>query len=112
MAGPVRKRETHIASEQRRRQHIKDGFRRLSEQLAWRDEGSGATQRSEVAILQRSIEYIRELLAEQAALADELRGQGKEVPAVAVGTGGGAGTGAAVVVALKQDGADQDSDDD
>ncbi|KAJ3075085.1 hypothetical protein HDU98_009264 [Podochytrium sp. JEL0797] len=76
----VRKRETHIASEQRRRQHIKDGFKRLSEQLAWTDEGGAATQRSEVAILQRSIEYIRELLDDQRRLEEQLGSAG--VPAI------------------------------
>ncbi|KAI8618722.1 hypothetical protein BC830DRAFT_1165956 [Chytriomyces sp. MP71] len=78
-AGPVRKRETHIASEQRRRQHIKDGFRKLSEQLQWNDEGGSTAQRSEVAILQRSIDYIKELMAEQQELEDALRSQGKSV---------------------------------
>ncbi|KAJ3201666.1 hypothetical protein HDU83_007482 [Entophlyctis luteolus] len=81
--GPVRKRETHIASEQRRRQHIKDGFRRLSEQLLWNDEGGSQAQRSEVAILQRSIEFIKELLAEQEQLEEELGAQGKSFDPVA-----------------------------
>ncbi|KAJ3247412.1 hypothetical protein HDU78_004386 [Chytriomyces hyalinus] len=80
MAGPVRKRETHIASEQRRRQHIKDGFRKLSEQLRWNDEGGATAQRSEVAILQRSIEYIKELVAEQNDLEQQIRAEGKTVP--------------------------------
>ncbi|KAI8844461.1 hypothetical protein BJ741DRAFT_659655 [Chytriomyces cf. hyalinus JEL632] len=98
MAGPVRKRETHIASEQRRRQHIKDGFRKLSDQLSWNDEGGATAQRSEVAILQRrwgvylapttvcfdrlrySIEYIKELVAEQNDLEQQIRAEGKTVP--------------------------------
>ncbi|KAJ3231208.1 hypothetical protein HDU81_003942 [Chytriomyces hyalinus] len=80
MAGPVRKRETHIASEQRRRQHIKDGFRKLSEQLHWNDEGGATAQRSEVAILQRSIDYIKELIAEQNELEERLRVEGKSIP--------------------------------
>ncbi|KAI9332347.1 hypothetical protein BDR26DRAFT_1010567 [Obelidium mucronatum] len=78
MAGPIRKRETHIASEQRRRQHIKDGFRKLSEELAWADEAS-STPKSEVAILQRSIEYIKELREEQERLEKQLLEQGKVV---------------------------------
>ncbi|KAJ3027915.1 UNVERIFIED_CONTAM: hypothetical protein HDU68_002829 [Siphonaria sp. JEL0065] len=79
MKTTVRKRETHIASEQRRRQHIKDGFRKLSEQLAWNDESGSSSQRSEVAILQRSIDYIKELLLEQEMLENQLTAQGKPI---------------------------------
>ncbi|KAJ3208016.1 hypothetical protein HDU83_002250 [Entophlyctis luteolus] len=82
--GPVRKRETHIASEQRRRQHIKDGFRRLSEQLVWNDDAGPQAQRSEVAILQRSIEFIKELLEEQEQLEGQLHAQGKSLDSIAL----------------------------
>lgn len=68
------KKANHIASEQKRRQAIREGFDRLTE-LVPGLEGQG---RSENVVLKKTVDYIRSQLAERKRLikrVEELGGQ-------------------------------------
>ncbi|KHJ33759.1 putative mlx-interacting protein [Erysiphe necator] len=68
------KKANHIASEQKRRQAIREGFDRLTE-LVPGLEGQG---RSESVVLKKTVDYIRAQLAERQRLVnriEELGGQ-------------------------------------
>ncbi|KAI8055418.1 hypothetical protein BDF22DRAFT_600453, partial [Syncephalis plumigaleata] len=68
------KKANHIASEQKRRQNIRVGFASLTSMVPTLSQCS----RSEALILQKSVEYIRQLVQrrrDMAARIHELRGQ-------------------------------------
>ncbi|KAF9875809.1 helix-loop-helix DNA-binding domain-containing protein [Colletotrichum karsti] len=69
------KKQNHIASEQKRRQAIREGFDRLTE-LVPGLEGQG---RSEGLVLKRTVEFMRDQLAERQALVDRIESTGAEV---------------------------------
>lgn len=69
------KKSNHIASEQKRRAAIREGFDRLAE-LTPGMEGQG---RSEGLVLQRVVEYAKELIEERRQLIGEIEGQGGRV---------------------------------
>ncbi|CZS95286.1 hypothetical protein WAI453_011270 [Rhynchosporium graminicola] len=66
------KKANHIASEQKRRQAIREGFDRLTE-LVPGIEGQG---RSESVVLKRTVDHMREQLAERKKLVAKLEGMG------------------------------------
>ncbi|PKS12829.1 hypothetical protein jhhlp_001041 [Lomentospora prolificans] len=70
------KKQNHIASEQKRRHAIRGGFDRLTE-LVPGIEGQG---RSEGLVLQRTVEFLREQLAENQRMVEEIESRGGEVP--------------------------------
>jgi len=71
------KRANHIASEQKRRQAIREGFDRLTEVVP----GLGKNQgRSEAIVLDRTIEYLKELIDERKMLIQEVESRGGKVP--------------------------------
>lgn len=70
------KKNNHIASEQKRRNAIRDGFDKLTELIPG-CEGQG---RSEGMVLNRSIEYINDQLAERRALISKIEALGGTVP--------------------------------
>ncbi|KAH6900399.1 hypothetical protein B0T10DRAFT_26857 [Thelonectria olida] len=69
------KKQNHIASEQKRRQAIREGFDRLTE-LVPGLEGQG---RSEGLVLKRTVDYMREKLVERKAMIDRIEGAGGDV---------------------------------
>ncbi|KAG5749944.1 hypothetical protein H9Q72_005026 [Fusarium xylarioides] len=69
------KKQNHIASEQKRRQAIREGFDRLTE-LVPGLEGQG---RSEGLVLKRTVDYMREQLSERQALVDRIEQAGGDV---------------------------------
>ncbi|KAI9047539.1 hypothetical protein LZ554_008255 [Drepanopeziza brunnea f. sp. 'monogermtubi'] len=69
------KKANHIASEQKRRQAIRDGFDRLTE-LVPGLEGQG---RSESVVLKKTVDYIRVQLAERQRLTSRIEEMGGEV---------------------------------
>ncbi|KAL0935253.1 helix-loop-helix dna-binding domain-containing protein [Colletotrichum truncatum] len=69
------KKQNHIASEQKRRQAIREGFDRLTE-LVPGLEGQG---RSEGLVLKRTVEFMRDQLAERQALVERIESTGAEV---------------------------------
>ncbi|WZH40476.1 Transcription factor [Fusarium acuminatum] len=69
------KKQNHIASEQKRRQAIREGFDKLTE-LVPGLEGQG---RSEGLVLKRTVDYMREQLSERQALVDRVEQAGGEV---------------------------------
>ncbi|KAF7550119.1 hypothetical protein G7046_g8118 [Stylonectria norvegica] len=69
------KKQNHIASEQKRRQAIREGFDRLTE-LVPGLEGQG---RSEGLVLKRTVDYMREQLVERKALVDRVEKAGGDV---------------------------------
>ncbi|KPM37160.1 hypothetical protein AK830_g9403 [Neonectria ditissima] len=66
------KKQNHIASEQKRRQAIREGFDRLTE-LVPGLEGQG---RSEGLVLKRTVDYMREQLVERQAMIDRIEQAG------------------------------------
>ncbi|KAF7553749.1 hypothetical protein G7Z17_g3365 [Cylindrodendrum hubeiense] len=66
------KKQNHIASEQKRRQAIREGFDRLTE-LVPGLEGQG---RSEGLVLKRTVDYMREQLVERQAMIDRVEQAG------------------------------------
>ena len=66
------KKNNHIASEQKRRQAIRDGFDRLANAVPGM-EGQG---RSEAVVLQATVEYMKQQLAERKLLLDQARTAG------------------------------------
>ncbi|KAK8061492.1 hypothetical protein PG994_007858 [Apiospora phragmitis] len=69
------KKQNHIASEQKRRQAIRDGFDRLCE-LVPGLEGQG---RSEGLVLKRTVEFMREQLERRRQLVHEKEARGEYV---------------------------------
>ncbi|KAF5635467.1 MLX-interacting [Fusarium tjaetaba] len=69
------KKQNHIASEQKRRQAIREGFDRLTE-LVPGLEGQG---RSEGLVLKRTVDYMREQLSERQAMVDRIEQAGGDV---------------------------------
>ncbi|MCJ1373986.1 hypothetical protein MMC20_005216 [Loxospora ochrophaea] len=69
------KKNNHIASEQKRRAAIREGFDRLTE-LVPGLEGQG---RSEGLVLARTVEYAREKVEERRMLVDEVERRGGSV---------------------------------
>ncbi|KAJ9152103.1 hypothetical protein NKR23_g2679 [Pleurostoma richardsiae] len=69
------KKQNHIASEQKRRQAIREGFDRLTE-LVPGLEGQG---RSEGLVLKRTVEYMREQLEERRRLVQLIEQNGGQV---------------------------------
>ncbi|KAK0391954.1 hypothetical protein NLU13_1452 [Sarocladium strictum] len=69
------KKQNHIASEQKRRQAIREGFDRLTE-LVPGLEGQG---RSEGLVLKRTVEFMREQIAERQNLVERVEGAGGDV---------------------------------
>ncbi|KAK5992644.1 hypothetical protein PT974_06059 [Cladobotryum mycophilum] len=69
------KKQNHIASEQKRRQAIREGFDRLTE-LVPGLEGQG---RSEGLVLKRTVEFMREQLKERQALVERIEQAGGDV---------------------------------
>ncbi|KAF4302190.1 hypothetical protein SLS57_005155 [Botryosphaeria dothidea] len=66
------KKNNHIASEQKRRQAIRQGFDRLASIVPGM-EGQG---RSEAIVLEHTVKYMREQYAEQQRLVDAARAKG------------------------------------
>ncbi len=66
------KKNNHIASEQKRRAAIREGFDRLTE-LVPGLEGQG---RSESVVLKKSVDYMREMLQERRDLVREVEARG------------------------------------
>ncbi|KAK0612958.1 hypothetical protein B0T17DRAFT_511320 [Bombardia bombarda] len=71
------KKKNHIASEQKRRQAIREGFDLLSA-LVPGLEGQG---RSEALVLRRTVELMLKAIEERRRLINEMRALGVEVPA-------------------------------
>ncbi len=71
------KKNNHIASEQKRRAAIREGFDRLTE-LVPGLEGQG---RSESVVLKKSVDYMREMLEERRQLIREVEARGGVVEA-------------------------------
>ncbi|KAL7786386.1 hypothetical protein V8C37DRAFT_392170 [Trichoderma ceciliae] len=69
------KKQNHIASEQKRRQAIREGFDRLTE-LVPGLEGQG---RSEGLVLKRTVDYMREQIVQRQALIDRIEQVGGDV---------------------------------
>ncbi|KAM5371712.1 hypothetical protein ACJZ2D_007877 [Fusarium nematophilum] len=69
------KKQNHIASEQKRRQAIREGFDRLTE-LVPGLEGQG---RSEGLVLKRTVDYMREQLSERQTMIDRIEQAGGDV---------------------------------
>lgn len=68
------KRSNHIASEQRRRQHIREGLTKLAEMVPGLDENI----KSEALILERAVDHLSELVKYRQQLvekAQQLRAQ-------------------------------------
>ncbi|KAK6214837.1 putative helix-loop-helix DNA-binding domain-containing protein [Colletotrichum tabaci] len=69
------KKQNHIASEQKRRQAIREGFDRLTE-LVPGLEGQG---RSEGLVLKKTVEFMKEQLRQRQELVDRIESTGGEV---------------------------------
>jgi len=69
------KKQNHIASEQKRRQAIREGFDRLTE-LVPGLEGQG---RSEGLVLKRTVEFLREKIEERRTMVERIEQAGGEV---------------------------------
>lgn len=70
------KKANHLASEKKRREHIRDQFDRLSNIVP----GLEGRARSEGLVLQSTIEYIRKLMLARRELIQSLEADGVEVP--------------------------------
>ncbi|PTB68180.1 hypothetical protein BBK36DRAFT_1157854 [Trichoderma citrinoviride] len=69
------KKQNHIASEQKRRQAIREGFDRLTE-LVPGLEGQG---RSEGLVLKRTVDYMRDQIVQRQALIERIEQAGGNV---------------------------------
>ncbi|CAH0056530.1 unnamed protein product [Clonostachys solani] len=69
------KKQNHIASEQKRRQAIREGFDRLTE-LVPGLEGQG---RSEGLVLKRTVDFMRDKIEERREMVDRIEQAGGEV---------------------------------
>jgi len=70
------KKSNHIASEQKRRMAIREGFDRLTEMVPGL-EGQG---RSESIVLKKTVDHIREALRERQGLIERIQVLGGEIP--------------------------------
>lgn len=70
------KKNNHIASEQKRRMAIREGFDRLTEIVPGL-EGQG---RSESVVLRKSVDHMREVLQERQELIERIQALGGEIP--------------------------------
>ncbi|KAI9842754.1 MAG: hypothetical protein M1837_006937 [Sclerophora amabilis] len=70
------KKQNHIASEQKRRAAIREGFDRLTELVP----GLTGQGRSESVVLHRSVEFMRAAVEERKKLIEEIERRGGEVP--------------------------------
>jgi len=70
------KKSNHIASEQKRRMAIREGFDRLTEIVPGL-EGQG---RSESVVLRKSVDHMREVLQERQELIERIQALGGEIP--------------------------------
>lgn len=70
------KKNNHIASEQKRRTAIRQGFDRLTEIVPGL-EGQG---RSESVVLKKSVDHMRDVLHERQQLIERIQALGGEVP--------------------------------
>lgn len=68
------KKNNHIASEQKRRQAIRDGFDRLAATVPGM-EGQG---RSEAVVLQATIDHMRAQVQERKELLEQMRAEGRD----------------------------------
>ena len=66
------KKNNHIASEQKRRQAIREGF----DQIADLTPGMAGQGRSEALVLQAAVVHMRRLMAERSRLVEELKRRG------------------------------------
>ncbi|KAK9469465.1 hypothetical protein V1512DRAFT_288654 [Lipomyces arxii] len=74
---PQEKKANHIASEQKRRQAIRDGFDALTELVP----GLTRSQsRSEAVVLQKSLAFLKEKLDEHKTLIERVNNLGGQVP--------------------------------
>ncbi|KAK9380718.1 uncharacterized protein V2V93DRAFT_369410 [Kockiozyma suomiensis] len=71
------KKANHIASEQKRRQAIREGFDRLTEVVPGLTKSQG---RSETIVLQKTLAYLKSELAENQRLVEQISSLGCEVP--------------------------------
>ncbi|KAK4131939.1 hypothetical protein BT67DRAFT_444356 [Trichocladium antarcticum] len=71
------KKANHIASEQKRRQAIREGFDRLTELVP----GLAGQARSEGIVLNGTVEYIRKVMLERRAMIEALEARGATVDA-------------------------------
>ncbi|CAK7198555.1 hypothetical protein SEUCBS139899_001218 [Sporothrix eucalyptigena] len=71
----LEKKQNHIASEQKRRQAIREGFDRMTE-LVPGLEGQG---RSEGLVLQRTVEFMKQAIEERKRLISEIERRGGSV---------------------------------
>jgi len=69
------KKQNHIASEQKRRQAIREGFDRLTE-LVPGLEGQG---RSEGLVLKKTVDFMREKIEERRVIVEQIEAKGGEV---------------------------------
>ncbi|TPX17250.1 uncharacterized protein E0L32_003368 [Thyridium curvatum] len=69
------KKQNHIASEQKRRQAIREGFDRLTQLVP----GMEGQARSEGVVLKRTVEFMREQLEERKRLIEAVEAQGGHV---------------------------------
>ncbi|GAB1311235.1 Transcription factor [Madurella fahalii] len=69
------KKANHIASEQKRRQAIREGFDRLSEIVP----GLKGQARSEALVLNKTLAFARQLMLERKTLIEELDALGEPV---------------------------------
>lgn len=69
------KKQNHIASEQKRRQAIREGFDRLTELVP----GLQGQGRSEGLVLKRTVDYMREQLAQRQALIERVEQAGGDI---------------------------------
>lgn len=69
------KKQNHIASEQKRRQAIREGFDRLTELVP----GLQGQGRSEGLVLKRTVDYMREQLVQRQALIERVEQAGGDV---------------------------------
>lgn len=70
------KKNNHIASEQKRRQAIREGFDRLTELVP----GLEGQARSESVVLKKSVDFMRQSLEERKRLVKEIEELGGSVP--------------------------------
>ncbi|KAI9830001.1 MAG: hypothetical protein M1826_005174 [Phylliscum demangeonii] len=70
------KKSNHIASEQKRRQAIRDGFDRLTELVP----GLEGQARSESVVLKKSVDFMRRTVQERARLVREIQRRGGTLP--------------------------------
>ncbi|KAK7204136.1 hypothetical protein BZA70DRAFT_281573 [Myxozyma melibiosi] len=71
------KKANHIASEQKRRQAIREGFNRLTEVVPGLTKSQG---RSETIVLQKTLAYLKDQLSENQSLVQQITDLGGTFP--------------------------------